>query len=110
MLEFRTLLEQAMRLRALALVDEIVDIADEAVECTTMVGLAAAQTRINTRKWLAEKLARELYGKEMTIRNETTVTHRHELVQKVMAMVQSKEKATDAAFVPIPEPVSTAVN
>lgn len=104
--EFHHLLEAALRLRAMAVVDDIIDISDELIRplppgvVRSMIEVAAAQTRINTRKWVAERLLREMYGKEVTVKNEQIVTHRHELVEKVMKMVAVQKKQETQALSP----------
>jgi hypothetical protein len=68
------------------LVDEIITISDDSSEDDSVdldgnmfvnnVRVTRAKLRIDTRKWLAAKLAPRLYGDK--IQTETTVTIKHE--------------------------------
>jgi hypothetical protein len=70
--QFRSQYAQAKALQIEALVDEIIDIADDASQDTFISEhgkqvcnnefIARSRVRIDTRKWLASKLAPKLYG------------------------------------------------
>ncbi len=84
--EFAGMYARAKQRQVELLVDEIITISDDSSEDDSVdldgnmfvnnVRVTRAKLRIDTRKWLAAKLAPRLYGDK--IQTETTVTIKHE--------------------------------
>lgn len=95
--EFADLYAQAKRDQIESMIDEIQEISDnmrgdtkiifneagEPIETCNTEWLGRSRLRIDTRKWIAAKLAPKLYGEK--IQNETTVTIKHEEAIKELA-------------------------
>ena len=57
------------------LVDEILEIADEAESAKSSEAVQAAKLRVDTRKWAASKMKPKTYGDRTTLEHSGTVRH-----------------------------------
>lgn len=60
--------------RADTMVEDMLEIADEAAKATDMVQVVAAKLRIDTRKWIAERMRPEKYGAKLEVNQKGQVT------------------------------------
>jgi len=81
--EFRVQYTLARQLQAELRADEIVDIADGVAHGATKEEIWAAQLRVKTRQWTAEKLLSAVYGQKRK------VEHRH-IMERLPAMTDEE--------------------
>jgi hypothetical protein len=94
--EFRKQYAHARELQADALFDESLDIADdmerdlvpdekeETVVRGNGVAVQRARLRVDTRKWMASKLAPKRYGDKLELSGDPDSPHRIEIVSRVV--------------------------
>lgn len=71
---FRDSYARAHEDRADTLVEDMLDIADQVEQATDIVQVMAGKLRIETRKWIAERMRPTKYGNKVTVDHAATVT------------------------------------
>ena len=74
--DFRERFMDAKAAQAQIVIDEILELSDDPANCETDI-LNWSKTRIETRKWLATKLIKHVYGNK--VQSEVTVNHENQL-------------------------------
>jgi hypothetical protein len=62
--------------RADTLADEMIEIADDAASRPSIEGVAAAKLRVETRRWIAQKLRPQKWGDKQTVEHVGAVSIR----------------------------------
>jgi hypothetical protein len=68
--------------RADTLADEMLEIADEAAQDASIEGVAAAKLRVETRRWIAQKLRPQKWGERATVEHVGAVSIRIGIPQR----------------------------
>ena len=72
--DFNSAYARAHADRADTLVDDMLEIADELRSATDLVEVMAAKVRIDTRKWIAERMRPDKYGTKLQVEHKAPVT------------------------------------
>lgn len=72
--EFQSMYSQAHEDRADTLVDEMMEIADESANATSVEAVSAAKLRVETRRWIAQKMRAQKYGDKVEVKQTGAVS------------------------------------
>jgi hypothetical protein len=103
--DFHARYAQAHEDRADTLVDEMVQIADDSALAPSMEAVQAAKLRVETRRWIAQKMKAKVYGDKVEVKQTGAVSIRIGMTaQPAMQVIDAEGMTVGTADTPLIKP------